>query len=263
MNLETLTNQVVEISTEIGSYLKQEQLKFSSENIEIKGYNDFVSYVDQTSEQMFADQLLKILPEAGFLGEEDISGNIERDLNWVVDPLDGTTNFVHGLPIYCTSVALVRDKNVLLGVITDPNLKENFYAYSKGGAYLNGQKIRVSVTDHLNKSLLATGFPYNDLGKADEYLKVFRSFMETTRGIRRFGSAAIDLAHVACGRFDGFYEYGLNLWDVSAGAIIVQEAGGYVSDFKGTENYIEEKTLVAANSYLAEPMIEIISKYFK
>lgn len=263
MNLALLTDEVVSISREVGDYLRKEQSKLSNDKIEVKGYNDFVSYVDQTAERMFAEMLMNLLPESGFLGEEDVIGNVEKELNWIVDPLDGTTNYVHGLPLYCSSIALVKGNKRLLGVINDPNLNECFHAFEDGGAYLNGNRIKVSDTGQLVDSLIATGFPYNDLGKADEYLKVFRAFMSTTRGLRRFGSAAIDLAHVACGRFDGFYEYGLNAWDISAGAIIIEEAGGFVSDFKGLPGFVENKTLLACNSRLQKPMLDIIQTHFR
>lgn len=263
MDLKALTEDVVAISMRIGAYQKKEQLRFSQKQVEVKGFNDFVSYVDKNSEQMFASELTKLFSKAGFIGEENSSGNQSKEFNWIVDPLDGTTNFVHGLPAFCTSTALVNEDDLLLGVICDPNLDECFYAYQNGGSYLNGDSIRVSKTENLKSSLLATGFPYNDFGKAEEYLHVFKAFMNSTRGIRRIGSAAIDLAYVACGRFDGFYEYGLNPWDVSAGAILVSEAGGVVTDFNGTSKYVENKTLVASNQKISSSMLKIIGRHFK
>lgn len=262
MDLQSICSSVIQLSKEVGSFLLREQNDFKKENIETKGLNDFVSYVDKAAEQKFGHALLALLPEAGFIGEEGEFSVGKKEINWVVDPLDGTTNFIHLLPMYCTSVALMIDEEVVLGVIYNPVLDECFSAFKSGGAFLNDKAIFVSETLLLENSLVATGFPYTKFDRADEYVKAFDVFMHRSRGLRRFGSAAIDLAYIACGRFDGFWECGLNAWDVAAGAIIVKEAGGKVTDFSGKGNFVFGGEIVAANSAVCQQMNIVVQEHF-
>lgn len=262
MNLELLTKQVTNITRVIGSFLKSEVKNINPADIETKGLNNFVTYVDKKSEERIINELRKLLPEAGFIAEENSNLKRKDEYNWIIDPLDGTTNFIHNVPLFSISIALERNKELLLGVVYEVNLHECFYAWKNGGAFLNGHKITVSNCSNLKDSLLATGFPYHDYDRLDAYIELFKELMKSTHGLRRLGSAAVDLAYTACGRFDGFYEYGLNSWDVAAGAIIVQEAGGIVSDFSGGGNYVYGAELVASTPQLNQEFLKIIKRHF-
>ena len=262
MDFQCICNNVIQISKEVGAFLLREQNDFKKEKIETKGLNDFVSYVDKAAEQKVGHALLELLPEAGFIGEEGEFTLGRKEICWVVDPLDGTTNFIHLLPMYCTSVALMIDEEVVLGVIYNPVLDECFSAFKGGGPYLNGKTISVSNTLLMENSLIATGFPYTNFDRADEYVNAFDVFMHKSRGLRRYGSAAIDLAYIACGRFDGFWECGLNAWDVAAGSIIVEEAGGKVTDFSGTGNFVFGGEIVAANPAVCQQMNTVVQEHF-
>lgn len=262
MNLELLTKQVSNISRGIGSFLNNEIKKLKKEDIETKGLNDFVTYVDKASEERIVKELRKLLPEAGFIAEENSNLEEKDTYNWIIDPLDGTTNFIHKVPLFAISIALAKKNEIILGVIYEINLHECFYAWENGGAYLNGHPISVSDCAELKDSLLATGFPYHDYDRLDAYLALFKDLMKSTHGLRRLGSAAVDLAYTACGRFDGFYEYGLNSWDVAAGAIIVKEAGGIVNDFSGRDDFIFGKEIVASAPRFNQEFLKIIKRHF-
>jgi myo-inositol-1(or 4)-monophosphatase len=261
-NLNPIYEKLIALSTEIGNWIKEERLTFSQDDVEIKGFNNFVSYVDKQAEVRFVSALAQLIPEAGFIAEEGTSDKRGERYNWVIDPLDGTTNYVHDIPCYCTSVALMDGEELVMGVIYEPNSNECFHALADQGAYLNGKPISVSHQPELIQSLLATGFPYDDFQREDDYFGILKEFTKKSRGLRRLGSAALDLAYVACGRFDGFYEYGLNPWDVAAGALIVKEAGGHVSDFRGSKNYIFGEEIIADNSLISEAFFAVISKGF-
>jgi myo-inositol-1(or 4)-monophosphatase len=220
-----------------------------------------VSYVDKESELRIVDGLHKILPEAGFIAEEGTGEQKPDGLNWIIDPLDGTTNFIHGLPPYAISIALMDNQKLLLGVIYEVTLDECFYAWGNGKAYMNGNEIRVSDIGNVNDALIATGFPYYDYDRIEPFMQSMEHFMRYSHGLRRLGSAATDLAYVACGRFEAFYEYSLQPWDVAAGAFIVEQAGGKVSDFGGGANHIFGKEIIAANSKVFKPFLEIVSNY--
>lgn len=261
MNLEILTEQTCNLSREVGEFLRGESGKVRAEDVQSKGLHDFVTYVDKNAEQLLVQGLEKLLPEAGFITEEETSSKKGDRYTWVVDPLDGTTNFIHSVPCYCISIALMDGDEVALGVIYEINLDECFHAWKGGGAYLNSEEIHVSKASRLEDSLIITGFPNRDYSRLDQYMDLFRYFMEQTHGLRRFGSAAVDLVYVACGRGEGFYEYGLSEWDVAAGAIIVTEAGGRVTDFKGGDNYIFGGEIVAGNNNVFDEFLAAISKY--
>lgn len=212
-----------------------------------KSANQLVTEFDLRTERLLIEQLQQILPEAGFITEESqIEQNSGKPYVWIIDPIDGTTNFIHGLPVYSISVALMHLGELQMGFIYELNRDEMFAAEKGKGAFLNGQPIRVSETTTLSQSLIATGFPYYDYQRIDPYLESLKSLMRITRGVRRLGSAAVDLAYVAAGRFDGFYEYSLSPWDVAAGILIVQEAGGTVQAFSPNKNPLFDKEIMAS-----------------
>ncbi|MBK20885.1 MAG: inositol monophosphatase [Flavobacteriales bacterium] len=262
MELKQITEKVCSISKEVGAFIKQESTKFSFEDIETKSKNSLVTYVDKTAEKIVVDFLSELIPESGFIAEEGTSDKKGEVYNWVIDPLDGTTNFIHGIPTYCVSIALLKNKELVVGAIYEPNQDEMFCAWKNGGAYLNEIRISVSTTEKISDALLATGFPYYDYKRLDGYMNILKWLMHNSRGVRRIGSAAIDLAYVACGRFDAFYEYSLNPWDVAAGAIIVNEAGGSVKDFNGGTDYLFNKEIVASNLHVESELLNIIKSSF-
>lgn len=261
-DLKEICAQVVVLSKEVGCFLMKEKERVSSKDVIVKGQHDYVTYVDKTAEKQIVEGLQKVLPEAGFIAEEGTVSEQGEVYNWIVDPLDGTTNFIHGLAPFAISIALKRNNEIVVGVIYEPNLDEMFYAWEGSRAYLNTKPIQVSETADLDSSLLATGFPYYDYSRLDKYLGLFKWCMQNTRGVRRLGSAAVDLAYVACGRFDGFYEYGLRPWDVAAGSLIVQQAGGKVTDFSGADNYLFGREIIAFNSPLYPPFIKVLRDFF-
>ena len=262
MKLDIITKQVVNLARGVGLFIEREVSKIKADDVKLKGRHNFVTYVDKTAEETIINELKKILPEAGFIAEENQNLNKSDRFNWVIDPLDGTTNFIHSVPVYSISIALSDKDEIIAGVVYEINLGEAFYAWKNGGAFLNGKKINVSVIDDIDNSLIATGFPYYDYSRLDKYLDLFKDLMQNSSGIRRLGSAAVDLAYVACGRFELFYEYGLNPWDVAAGTLIVKEAGGTVTDFKNGNDYISGREIVASNSYTHDKFIEKLEKYF-
>ena len=253
---------VEEVSREVGSFLKNERESIKETDIEFKGRtNDLVSRADKEAERIFVEALEQLIPDAGFIAEEGTSTKKGNRFNWIIDPLDGTTNYLYGIPCYCTSVALIDEDGLVLGVIYDPERNECFSAAKGHGAALNGEPIRVSRQKDLSKSLIATGFPYDNRGRQREYLDILEKVNRNTRGIRRLGSAALDLAYVACGRFDAFYEYGLHPWDCAAGALIIQEAGGQVTDFKGEGNYLFGKSILASNELIHSDMLQLTKNW--
>ncbi len=262
MYYQQICSYIKDACLEVGEFIETEQQKITSNNIEHKGTNDFVTYVDKTAEMQLVSILQKILPEAGYITEEKTISKLSNNLNWIIDPLDGTTNYIHGLPPYSISIALQQENKIVAGVIYEIVSKEMFYAWKEGGAWLNGKQIFVSKTPHLAHSLLATGFPYNNFDKMGQYMKLFEYLMQNSHGLRRLGSAAIDLAYVACGRLDAFYEYGLKPWDVAAGGFIVEQAGGVVSDFQGGNNWLFGQELVSGNIKVCEQLTELTKQYF-
>jgi len=260
MNLEKLTTQVCSLVIETGDIIHREVKQLKAKDIETKSLHNFVTYVDKSSEELLVNRLSGLLPGSGFIAEENDSLP-SGEFTWVVDPLDGTTNFIHGVPIYSISIGLLQGTDVLLGVVYEINHKECFHTWKSGPSFLNREPIKVSPTKKLTDSLLATGFPYYDYGRLDEYLDLFRYLMQNSRGIRRLGSAAADLAYVACGRFDGFYEYGLSPWDVCAGTLLVKNAGGRVSDFRGDQNYIFGKEILATNSSIHIELLKLFDSW--
>jgi myo-inositol-1(or 4)-monophosphatase len=258
MNLLQLASEVEEITRKVGNFISGEANKFNLDRVEHKGLNDLVSYVDKTAEEKLVTALKALLPEAGFITEEATTEQKEARHRWIIDPLDGTTNFIHGLPVYSISVALIEDSEPLLGVVHEINRDECFVAVKGKGATMNGTPISVSQATSLGESLLATGFPYYQFDALENYIDILRVFMHQTHGLRRMGSAAVDLAYVACGRFEGYFEYNLNAWDVAAGVLLVREAGGTVTNFAGGGNPIFDRQVIAGGEVHAE-MLEVIS----
>ena len=232
--------------------------------IETKGAHDFVTEVDREAERAVLQTIRAAFPDHGIISEEDSPDAPRSGLRWVVDPLDGTTNFIHGVTPFCVSVALEDDEGPLAAAIFDPHHEEMFRAVRGGGAFLNDEPIRCSPIDHPDRALLATGFPFRELSRLDRYMQAFEAFVRATSGIRRAGSAAIDLAHTACGRYDGFWEVGLSRWDIAAGILIVTEAGGTVSDpLGGAEaEALNSGDLVAAGPVLHEWMLSVTREAF-
>jgi myo-inositol-1(or 4)-monophosphatase len=222
-----------------------------------KGRSDFVTQVDREAEAAILDVLMKAYPDHGVLAEESgaRSGN---DYTWYIDPLDGTTNFIHGYPQFGISLALEHRGRIEHSVVFDP-LRDELFTASRGeGARLNDRRIRVSSTQHLDHALLGTGFPVRTIEKIDPWLKTFRALLLKSSGIRRAGAAALDLAHVAAGRFDGFWEMGLKPWDMAAGTLLIREAGGLVADFDGGQEFLKSGNIVAANSVLFNELLLVV-----
>lgn len=261
MNLNQITQQVVECAKNVGEFIRTERSSFSYKHVEIKGLNDLVSYVDKTSEQKLVEKLSEICPEAGFIVEENTKSDI-KEYNWIVDPLDGTTNFVHGIPCYAISIALEYKGEIIIGVVYEVAQNECFYAYKNGGAFLNNTKIEVSERKNLSESLIATGFPIYNFNRLDNYINALTYLMKNTHGLRRIGAAAVDLCYLACGRVDAFFEYNLNAWDVAAGALIVKEAGGSVTDFSSNQNWLFGKEIIATNTHLKNEFNKVINNHF-
>ena len=261
MKLEQLTKEVIVVAKEVREFIASEFTVFKKDSVEHKGLNDLVSYVDKESERKLIKGLKDVVPEAGFMAEEGTGNDLTKEYCWVIDPLDGTTNFTHGVPVFAISIALVKGEDILLGVVLEVNRNECFYAWKDGGAWCNERRIKVSTVNKLSEGLLATGFPYYDFDKLPKFLEVLKSFMKDTHGLRRLGAAAVDLCYVACGRVEGFFEYNLKPWDIMAGILIVREAGGVVTDFNGDEpDYTGAETLAACAIH--DEMKNVISAHW-
>ncbi len=230
----------------------------SSREIVYKGAVNLVTDFDRRSQEVIFSHLSSRFPDHDFLAEEDLCEQRGSEFRWIIDPIDGTTNYVHNFPIFCVSIALEWKSTVVCGVIYDPMRGEMFSAISGKGSVMNGHRIQISATEDLDKSLLATGFPYDVRESEVNNIDHFANFATRAQAIRRCGSAALDLCYVACGRFDGFWELKLSPWDVAAGVLIVEESGGRVSDFQGETASIYGKDLLASNGLIHEQMIQIL-----
>ncbi len=260
MNLASVEKQVIQLCEEVADFIRNENEHFDRSKIEQKGsFSNLVSYVDKEAEFRLVQSLAEIIPGSGFIGEEGTEVEGTNEYKWIIDPLDGTTNFLHGLPIFAISIGLTRKDKTVLGIVYEVSHKECFHSIEGGKAYCNDKAISISPIKTLQESLLATGFPYYHTEKKENYLEIIRIFLEQTHGIRRLGSAAIDLAYVACGRMEGFFEYNLKPWDVAGGAFILQQAGGKVTDFSGGDNFLFGGELCAAGGVHAE-MLKVISE---
>ncbi len=258
MDLRELTAEMISVARKAGDFITGESGKFSSADVHAKGVQNYVTYVDTTAEKILTGELKSLLPEAGFIAEEGTASGKGSRYNWIVDPLDGTTNYIHNLPPYAISIALADGERIVSGVIYEMGFRDIFHAWEGGDAFMNGEKIRVSDTKRVEDSLIATGFPYTNFSQMKSFMKSMDHFMRNSHGLRRFGSAATDLAYVACGRFDAFYEYGLNPWDVAAGSLIIRQAGGRIDDFRGNGEYLYGKEIVASNERIFSEFSGII-----
>jgi len=255
-----MLNTAVKAARKAGSIIARSSFDLDKLTVRSKRHNDFVSEVDHAAEEAIIGTLREAYPKHGFLAEESGADNPRAEYVWVIDPLDGTTNFLHGFPQYCVSIALLHKGAASQAVVFDPNRNELFTATRGSGAYLNDRRIRVSKTDRLDDALIGTGFPFREVDKIDEYLRMFKNVTCTSSGIRRPGAAALDLAWVAAGRIDGFWELGLSPWDMAAGALLIREAGGLVGDLAGEERYMASGNIVATNAKLFAAMLKLLDK---
>jgi myo-inositol-1(or 4)-monophosphatase len=255
-----MLNIAIEAAKEAGKYLKYSVGKVKSVEMKKGEERNLVSEIDKTSEAKIISIIKRHYPNHAILAEESGASSMSADYKWVIDPLDGTTNFLHGLPIFCVTIAIEYKGEIVAGVVYDPNLEELFTAERGSGAYCNGKRMRVTQTSDLISSLLVTGFPYDIAQNPDNAVGHFVNFLMEGRGLRRLGSAALDLSYIAAGRFDGFWEVNLNPWDMAAGVLFVQEAGGKVTDFSGVPSSIYNKQVLATNGVIHDAMLQILKK---
>jgi len=227
-------------------------------NIRAKRANDFVTQVDQAAEQAIIEIVKKAYPDHGFLAEESGASEGSADTVWIIDPLDGTTNFIHGFPQYCVSIAVQQRGALAHAIVYDPNRNELFTASKGRGAFLNDRRIRVTGQVRLGDALVGTGFPFKELSRLDLYTRQLQAMMRTCSGVRRAGAAALDLAYVACGRLDAFWELGLAPWDMAAGVLLIQEAGGLVGDLKGEQTFMETGDICCATPKIFPALLEAL-----
>lgn len=260
MDYQEICQKVCTVARWSGAFIRGERATFSAEKVEHKGHQNLVSYVDKEAERMIVASLKEILPSASVLGEEGVcDSNCESDYMWIIDPLDGTTNFIHGMPPYCVSIALQCGTEIVVGVVYEITLEECYYAWQGSYAYLNGGVIKVSEESKIENSLVITGLAYNIEEYRAHFNRLFDYFNRNSHGARRIGSAAADLVYVAAGRAECFYQANLSAWDVAAGALIVQRAGGRVTDFAGGNNYVFGKEIIATNGVTHASFTEIIN----
>jgi myo-inositol-1(or 4)-monophosphatase len=250
----------MEVVKTAAAYVREQHENRQGLAIEEKGRQNFVTEVDTEAEQILVSGLAELLPEAGFIAEEGTNNKRGEQYNWIIDPVDGTTNFIHGVFPFAISVALTSNNEVVTGIIYEFGLNEFFYAWKDGGAWLNGSAIKVSDVPRVDNALIATGFPYTNFKYLEQFMRSMDHFMHNSHGLRRLGSAATDIAYVACGRYDGFYEYGLHPWDVAAGILLVREAGGEVSDFAGQADPLFGEHIVCSNQKISKEFQSVIQK---
>jgi myo-inositol-1(or 4)-monophosphatase len=253
----------IEVARQAGRFLKQNVGRIQQIDRKLGQETNLVTEIDRNAERMIVERIKRRYPHHSFLGEEFGGSDEQSEYKWIIDPLDGTTNFTHGLPIFCVSIGLEVNGELRLGVVYDPNLNELFTGERGKGAYLNNRRVHVSTTRRLGESLLVTGFPYDIKTKTDNIFAHFQNFLNEAQAVRRLGSAALDLCYVAAGRFDGYWESFLNPWDMAAGVLIVQEAGGTCTDLRGFPTTIYEKPLLATNGLIHEQMVDVLRRGMK
>jgi len=256
--MHPMLNTAVKAARKAGSIINRASFDIDKLTIRKKRQNDFVSEVDEAAEEAIISVLRDAYPDHAILAEESGRTDTKSDYVWVIDPLDGTTNFLHGFPQYCVSIGLLHKGKPTQAVVYDTNRNELFTASKGVGAYLNDRRIRASRADKLEDALVGTGFPFREVGHLDDYLRMFKNVTKATSGIRRPGAAALDLAWVACGRIDAFWEIGLSPWDMAAGALLIREAGGLVGDFAGEEKYMETGRIAAANGKIFAALLKVL-----
>ena len=258
---QSLCVELKKIAHDAGNFIREERSKISAKDVELKSVASLVTYVDKETEKAIVKKLKQLIPDSGFITEEGTANYSDEKYKWVIDPLDGTTNFIHGIVPHSVSIALMEEKEIVAGVVYEVGQDEMFYAWKDSPAYLNEKEIKTATATRLEDTLIGTGFPYYDFEKVEDYIDAMRYLMRHTRGMRRMGSAAVDIAYVAAGRFDAFYEHGLHPWDVAAGALILKQAGGKISDFNGGENWLFGGELVAASESIFDTFFDIIHKH--
>jgi len=248
-------NIAVRAARRAGSIINRAALEGGPLEVRSKRAHDYVTQVDRAAEEAIIEIVRKAYPDHAFLAEESGTTGGAADYRWIIDPVDGTTNFIHGFPQYCVSIAVEHRGALAHAVVYDP-LKNELFTASKGrGAFLNDRRIRVSKCTRLQDALVGTGFPFKEVSRLDLYMRQLRGFMETSAGVRRAGAAALDLAYVACGRLDAFWELGLSPWDMAAGALLIQEAGGLVGDLAGENQFLESGDICAATPKLFSALL--------
>lgn len=260
--MHPLLNIAISAARRAGKTIMHKSYRVDQLKFDLKGARDFVSEVDVLAEQQIVETIQDAYPHHAIVAEEmhSVPGN---DYEWIIDPLDGTLNYLHGIPQFCISIAIRQNRQLAHAVVYDPVHEELFTASKGAGAHLNDRRIRASAIRKLDYALIGTGFPYRELDNVELWVAIFRELSKKTSGVRRPGSAALDLAYVACGRFDGFWESGLKLWDIAAGALLVQESGGIVSDFYGDQDFLETGMVVAGNSHLYDDLARIVTRKYK
>ncbi|NTJ43984.1 inositol monophosphatase [Agrobacterium larrymoorei] len=261
MARSALLNVMVQAALKAGKSLSRDFGEVQNLQVSVKGPSDFVSQADLKAEKIVRDELMKARPTYDFLGEE---GGEEKGTDgahrWIVDPLDGTTNFLHGIPQFAVSIALERNGEIVAGVIFNPATDELYTAERGGGAFLNDRRIRVAARKQLSDCVVGCGVPHLGRGNHGKFLVELRHVMSETAGIRRMGAAALDLAYVAAGRLDGFWETELSPWDMAAGLVLIREAGGFVSDMSGAQNIFDSKSVIAGNEYIQKALVEVVNR---
>ena len=265
LNLHPMVNVAIKAARTAGSIINRAALDIESVRVSQKKANDFVTEVDHAAEQAIIETLLTAYPGHGIWAEESGKehGAKDSEFVWIIDPLDGTTNFIHGLPVYCVSIALAVRGKVEQAVVYDPTRNDLFTATKGRGAYLNDRRIRVSKRTQLKESLISTGFPFRQGDNFNQYLKMMGDVMQRTAGLRRPGAAALDLAYVAAGYTEGFFELGLQPWDVAAGSLLVTEAGGLVGNFTGEAEFLDQQEMLAGTPRVYGQLVGLLSKYSK
>ena len=261
--LHPMLNIAIKAARAAGAIINRASLDIEVLKVSTKSPNDFVTEVDQAAEQAIIETLLTAYPGHGILAEESgrAHGAKDSDYVWIIDPLDGTTNFIHGLPVYAVSIALAFRGQVQQAVVYDPSRNDLFYASKGRGAYLNDKRLRVSKRSRLHEALVGTGFPFRKGDNLKRYLQMFQTIMQSCAGLRRPGAAALDLCYVAAGYYDGFFETGLSPWDVAAGSLLITEAGGLIGNFTGEPDYLFQREVVAGNPRIYAQLVQILSPY--
>lgn len=260
--MHPIVNIAVNAARQAGKIILRAQDQLDKIQIIEKGRNDFATQVDKAAEEIIIDIIKKAYPQHAILGEESGLSTNQSDTTWIIDPLDGTTNFIHGFPQYCISIGVTYQDKIQHGVVYDPIRDELFTASRGEGARVNGKRLRVSMVEKLDYALLGTGFPFREFGVLDEYLTFLKALIPNCAGIRRAGAAALDLAYVAAGRLDGFWEFGLKPWDIAAGALLIQEAGGWVTTIQGEQQFLYGKSILAASPKIYQQMQDLAKQIF-
>ncbi|MDP5171719.1 MAG: inositol monophosphatase [Bacteroidia bacterium] len=260
-SVAALDSEIQSVIRTAGDFARQEFEVFNFDTVEYKAENDPFTYVDVRTEELLKEGLSQLIPGAGFTTEEAKSQATKNGWEWIIDPIDGTSNFTHGIPHFSISVGLAYQKKMMAGYVFQPVGEVMYHAQKGQGAWENERPLRISPRADLPYALVATGFPYSDMGWRREWVDLVVNVLDAAHGVRRFGSAALDLANVAAGRLDVFFEFNLKSWDVAAGSLLVQEAGGLVTDFQGGNDYIYGRQIVASNGHLHAPMLALLEHF--